>query len=422
MQHARNGSPPAGWIALGILWMVCLLNYADRQAISSIFPVLERDLGFGKAQIGLIGGAFMWIYAICSPFAGMAGDFMGRKGRKGLIVAGCLFWSLMTGWTGGCSRLWQFLSVRSLVGLGESLYFPSATSLISSWHRRGTRSTALSLHQSAVYFGTILGGWLGALLAELLGWRMMFWCFAAAGAVLSLGALLFLRTPDDSECGEVPPRCGKESSVRGMACWWRMISSPHLLCLMGAFVMANGVSSIFLIWAPTYLLERFHLGLVAAGTTAVVWIQISSALSAPVSGWIADRLSPVLPGARIAVQGAGLIAGALCVFLLGRAEGLTGVILCMVCFGSCKGFYDGGIFASLFDHVPESQRATSAGIMNFVGWGGGALGPVLLGFAAQGGGTDRMAVAISWSAVAYLAGALLLGGAFWMAGKRNENS
>jgi len=62
--------------------MVCLLNYADRQAISSIFPVLERDLGFGKAQIGLIGGAFMWIYAICSPFAGMAGDFMAGRDER----------------------------------------------------------------------------------------------------------------------------------------------------------------------------------------------------------------------------------------------------------------------------------------------------------------------------------------------------
>ena len=81
------------WIVLGMLWLVCLLNYADRQAISSLFPLLERDYGFTKAQLGLIGSAFMWVYAASAPFAGYAGD---RQSRKGIILVGCLFWSLMT--------------------------------------------------------------------------------------------------------------------------------------------------------------------------------------------------------------------------------------------------------------------------------------------------------------------------------------
>ncbi|MEY2906645.1 MAG: hypothetical protein RLZZ408_1116, partial [Verrucomicrobiota bacterium] len=101
MNHPSSNFAPsvAGrekWIVLGMLWMVCLLNYADRQAISSLFPLLERDFGFTKAQLGLIGSAFMWVYAASAPFAGYAGD---RRSRKGLILGGCLFWSLMTGVT-----------------------------------------------------------------------------------------------------------------------------------------------------------------------------------------------------------------------------------------------------------------------------------------------------------------------------------
>ena len=97
------------WVVLGMLWLVCCLNYADRQAISSLFPLLEKDFGFTKAELGLIGSAFMWVYAFSSPFLGFAGD---RRSRKGLIVAGCLLWSLMTGVTGFCASLWQFVAAR----------------------------------------------------------------------------------------------------------------------------------------------------------------------------------------------------------------------------------------------------------------------------------------------------------------------
>ena len=138
-----------------MLWLVCLFNYADRQTISSLFPLLKQEFGFNKAQLGLIGSSFMWVYAASAPIAGFAGD---RRSRKGLILGGCILWSLLTVVTGICSRLWQFVASRALIGLGESVYFPSAISLLSNLHGAGTRSTALSIHQSAVYIGTIAGG------------------------------------------------------------------------------------------------------------------------------------------------------------------------------------------------------------------------------------------------------------------------
>lgn len=404
MINAQQSSGREKWVVLGMLWVVCLLNYADRQAISSLFPLLERDFGFTKAQLGLIGSAFMWVYAVSAPFAGYAGD---RHSRKGLILGGCLFWSLMTAATGWCGRLWEFVAARALIGFGESVYFPAAASMLSDFHGPRTRSTALSFHQSGVYIGTIAGGWLGALMAEKFGWRWAFYGFGGAGIVVAL--LLWLRLREPSREGSEKVPASDEDDRKGMLQTFRsLLSRSGVLLLMGAFAFANGVGSIFLIWAPTFLYEKFHLGLVAAGFSAVAAIQLASAVSAPLSGILADRLSLTIPGARMLVQALALMAGSFCVVLVGRAPSIEALLVAMVCFGFCKGAYDGGIFASVFDLVGSKERASVAGLMNLLGWGGGALGPVAIGLAATyGTGTqmERMSGAISWSGLAYLAAA-----------------
>src|SRR5206468_12622873 len=98
-----------------MLWFICFFNCADRQAICSVFPKLKEEYGFGKVPLGLIGSAFMWVYALGAPLAGFVCD---RFRRKDLILGGCLFWSLVTITTGWCSRLWHFVSVRAVEGLG----------------------------------------------------------------------------------------------------------------------------------------------------------------------------------------------------------------------------------------------------------------------------------------------------------------
>lgn len=411
MTIPRQSSGREKWIVLGMLWLVCLLNYADRQAISSLFPLLERDFGFTKAQLGLIGSAFMWVYAASAPFAGYAGD---RHSRKGLILGGCLFWSLMTAATGWCGRLWQFVSARALIGLGESVYFPAAASLLSDYHGPRTRSTALSFHQSAVYLGTIAGGWLGALLAEKYGWRWAFYGFGGAGVVVALLLWLRLWEPCRGASEDVlPPESAEGKGI--VKTFQTLLGRPGVLLLMGAFACANGVAAIFLIWAPTFLYEKFHLGLAAAGFSAVAAIQLASAVSAPLSGLLADRLSLTVPGARMLVQALALMAGSFCVVLVGRAPSMEVLMVAMICFGLCKGAYDGGIFASVFDLVLPGERASVAGLMNLLGWGGGALGPVAIGLAATygtGSPMERMSAAIAWSGLAYLVAAGLIITAF----------
>src|SRR5436190_22817838 len=194
--------PSYKWWVVFMLWFICFFNYADRQAISAVFPELEREFHFDKEQLGRIGSAFMWTYAGFAIFAGFICD---RFRRKDLILGGCVFWSLVTMMTGWCSKLWQFLTVRSLEGFGETFYFPASMSLASDYHGKGSRSRALAFHQSSVYFGTILGSWFGAWLAMRFGWRTAFYFFGGAGMLLALVLYRFLREPSRGEPSSETP-------------------------------------------------------------------------------------------------------------------------------------------------------------------------------------------------------------------------
>src|SRR5690242_16682811 len=111
-QASRVSTRCKWWVVL-MLWFICFLNYCDRQAIFSVFPRLKQEFGLDNIQLGLIGSAFMWLYAGTAPLAGFAGD---RFRRKHLILGGCLFWSFITMLTGWCGKLWHFITVRAAEG------------------------------------------------------------------------------------------------------------------------------------------------------------------------------------------------------------------------------------------------------------------------------------------------------------------
>lgn len=407
------------WWVVAMLWAVCFFNYADRQAFFAVFPALKSEFGFDAVQLGLLGSAFAWIYAAAAPFAGFVGD---RVARKHLILGGCLFWSIVTVLTGWCGRLWQFVAVRAATGFGESFYFPAAMSLLSDYHGKRTRSLAFSLHQSAVYLGSIGGSWLGAWLAERYGWRFGFYFFGGVGIALAILLYRVLIEPrrGAEDNGTVTPAdthgviIGSNTQPLGVGETLRVIFfKPTALLLMAVFLGANFVATIFLAWTPMFLVEKFHFGMAAAGFSGTVYINMASALSVPVGGWLADRFATRFAGGRMLVQAIGLLVGATFVGLVGLTTDMTTLLVSMTLFGLCKGLYDSNIFASLYDVIEPRARGTAAGIMNTVGWGGGALGPLAVGFATQYGrhGSDKvanMSEAIAFGSIIYVIGAVLL--------------
>jgi len=188
--------------------------------------------------------------------------------------------------------------------------------------------------------------------------------------------------------------------------------TPSVPLLMLAFVGANFVATIFLTWTPTFLVEKFHFKLTAAGLSGTVFIHLASACAVPLAGCLADQLCRRFAAGRMIVQALGLFVGAGFVVLVGKTASTGTLIFAMTIFGACKGFYDSGIFASLYDSIEPRARGTAAGLMNTVGWGGGALGPVFVGLASKYGSkpteVENMSDAIAWCGAVYLVAAALV--------------
>ena len=385
------------WAVVALLWFVCFFNYADRQAIDSVFPLLKSELGLTDVQLGIVGASFMWVYAAAAPLAGMVGD---RFSRKTVIIAGLIFWSVITVATALSTRYSHLVICRALEGLGEAFYFPASMSMLSDYHGRDTRSRAMAIHQSSVYAGTIAGGTVAGVMGQSLGWRSSFYVFGILGTILGLALIVWLREPARSESPDAGP-----SPVGGVT---TVLKTPMVLILIAVFIGANFVASIVLTWMPSFLYGKFGMSLGAAGFSSTFYLQIASVMGVISGGVLADRLARRRPGGRMTTQAIGLMAGVPFIFITGWTLSVPILVLALAGFGYFKGLYDANIWASLHDVVPPRLRATGVGVMNAFGWMGAGFAPVAIALASERYG---MSAAISASSVVYLlVGSLLLFG------------
>ncbi|HXB55452.1 MAG TPA: MFS transporter [Vicinamibacteria bacterium] len=383
------------WWVVVMLWGVCLLNYADRQAIFSVFPLLQAEMGLGDVELAIVGGFFMWIYALALPLAGFVGD---RFSRRGLVIGGLVFWSLVTLATALSTRYWHLVIFRALEGFGEAFYFPASMSLIADYHGPQTRSRAMALHQSSVYAGTVLGGTAAGFFGQHYGWRSGFYVFGAAGVVLGIALLGFLREPQRGRADLAPADVGVETStLRGAI--HDVFGLPIVWVLVAVFLGANFVAAIFLTWMPSFLGRKFGMSLSMAGLNATAWIQIASIAGVLAGGWLADRWVRRHHGGRMMTQALGLLAGVPFLFVTGWTLSVPVLVLAMVGFGCFKGVYDANIWAALYDVVPLNRRATAVGAMNAIGWLGGGTAPVAMAAVSQRWG---MSACLSATSVVYL--------------------
>ena len=382
------------WFVVALLWLVCFFNYADRQAIYSVFPLLKSEMGLTDVQLGIVGASFMWVYAAAAPLAGAIAD---RFARKTIVVGGLIAWSLVTVATALSTQYSHLVVYRALEGLGEAFYFPASMSMLSDYHGPDTRSRAMSIHQSSVYAGTIAGGSVAGAMAQSMGWRSSFYLFGSLGAVLGLVLIVWLKEPARGTPGTSTPL--RSTGVTAI------LKMPMVLILMAVFVGANFVASIVLTWMPSFLYTKFGMSLAAAGFSSTAYLQIASVVGVITGGVLADRLAQRHRAGRMITQALGLLAAVPFVVVTGWTLSVPALVVALAGFGYFKGFYDANIWASLHDVVPVERRATAVGLMNAVGWIGGGIAPVAIAVASQRYG---MSASISASSVVYVAAGSLL--------------
>lgn len=380
------------WIAVGLLWLCGFLNYADRQAVFAVLPLLKTEFNLDNTAKGLIASAFMVVYALASPLTGLLVD---RWPRRTLVVGGLAVWSAICALTASARSYTALLWFRAAEGLGESCYFPASMSLMADYHGPATRSRAMSVHQTSVYLGTALGAVFAGALSAQFGWRSPFVVLGAVGCLYAFALPWLLHEP---------PRSAQPRERRP---WTRDVLSvfkrPAALALLAAFAAANFVAAAFLAWLPDFVYGKFVGNIAGAAFIAGLPWPLANLAGALLGGVFADWAARRSTGGRAAVQGLGLLAATPWVFVVGSTESLPWLVVALIFAGLCKGLYDANIFAALYDVVDPEVRGVAAGLMNTIGWSAGALAPLLVGVISDRADLSR--------ALTALGGFYLLGGA-----------
>ena len=356
------------WILIGLLWMVSFLNSADRAILNAVKPLLRDAFAITDIQLGLVDTVFFWTYAVCAFLFGRIGDSVRRRN---MVLFGLMFWSMATGFMPVATGFAMLLGMRTLVAVGESTYYPTATALISSWHRPAMRSRALAIHQTAVFAGGGFGAWAAGGLADAYGWSMPFIVFALLGGAV-FGLLMFTLRDDApaaaAQSGE-PPK-GEPLKI--------ILASPAALLLCAAFCLATAASSAVLNWCNTYAHDVLGLNLADSALVGPVMITTAGFVSVLVGGWLSDRLAAKSVTGRVTVLALGLgLAGLfLLPFPFAGSVVTVGALLFATSFG--KGLFDGCIYAAMHDVMPDSARATAAGLMTMMGFLGAGISTVAL--------------------------------------------
>ena len=367
-----------GWVCVGLLWVVWLLNYLDRQVIFSVFPLLQAELKLTSVQLGLVSTAFLWVYALAGPFAGYFAD---RFGFKRMIVISLAVWSAVTWFTGQARTLPELLAARALMGISEACYLPAGLALIAAWHSEKTRAKATGIHYSGGYLGMVIGGGLGGWMAQRYGWRAAFLILGGIGVAYSVVLAFSLK---DRERQQPVTRVSSRGFLSASRSVFQLPGYPSMFAVFAALSVGNW---IVYTWLPLYLYERFKMRLDEAGFTATFYLQIGSFAGILIGGAVADRLVLRNPRGRLIAQSMALAVAAPFLFLSGFTSSVAMLMAGMVVFGLGRGVYDANCMPALCQIAPENLRATGFGLFNFIG-------PFTGGIVAAGAGALKSTIGI----------------------------
>jgi len=365
------------WEVLGLLWVAYFLNQADRQVFNVVLPLIKEDLQLSDMQVGSIATAFNLFYALLVPFAGYIGD---RFSRKWIVTLSILFWSVATMFTGLSSGLITLILMRSMAtGGGEAFFGPANYALLASYHKE-TRSTAMSVHQTAYYIGIIASGYLAGLVGQHWGWRNAFYIFGVVGVIHAIVLVFRLRDKKKVEDTIVEETKVVREKIKFTEGFRIVFTTPTAVVLTLGFSGLIFVITGYLTWMPTYLYENFNMDLAQAGFHSMFYTHLFAFFGVMIAGRLSDKFARKNPGARLLMQGSGLLFAVPFIVLMGNSNMLALIYAGFAGFGFARAFFDANTYAVLYDVIPEKYHSSASGVMIMVGFAVGSLAPVVLGF------------------------------------------
>ena len=373
------------WVVVGLLWVVALLNYMDRQMLSTMKSAMMVDIIEleSAANFGRLMSIFLWIYGFMSPVAGMIAD---RVNRKWLIVGSLFVWSFVTLMMGFCTDFNQIYYLRALMGISEALYIPAGLSLITDYHQEKTRSLAVGIHMTGLYLGQALGGF-GATVASRYGWEQAFFTFGLIGIGYALVLILFLH---DKKNEEQPARAVgqplQEHPVRGAIKGLGVIFSTFAFWIILLYFTTPSLPGwATKNWLPTLFSENLSLDMAQAGPLSTITIALASFCGVIIGGVLSDKWVQRNVRGRVYTGAIGLALTIPALLLLGFGDSFPMIVGGGLCFGLGFGIFDANNMPILCQFISPRYRATAYGLLNMTGVFAGAVITDFLGRSTDAG-------------------------------------
>lgn len=346
---------------LGVLVVVYVFNFIDRQILAILAPAIKDELLLSDTQIGALSGvAFGIFYATLGiPIARLAD----RYSRVSIISICLSIWSLMTAFSGLATNFVQLLIARIGVGIGEAGGSPPSHSLLADYFAPGKRATALGIYALGVpigiLFGNLAGGWIG----EIFGWRQAFFLVGLPGIVLAIILKLTVKEPPRGYSEEKPADTTTVPFRTVVKTMWGFKSFKYIALGAGtqAFVGYGAIA-----WMPSFLVRAHDLSIGEVGTALGLIIGFFGGIGTLLSGVIGDKLGAKSVKYYMLVPAYGFLiavpAGA-AVFLV---DDLYLVLAIYTIPAFLVNLYTGPTFAMTQSLAPLAMRAAASALLLFI--------------------------------------------------------
>ncbi len=404
--------PGSRYLVLGVLFVVYVFNFVDRQILATLVRPIKAELGASDFQMGLLGG---FVFALFYTLAGIpVARWADRGSRRNVILFSLVLWSLMTAVSGLARSFWQLAAARVGVGIGEAGGTPPSHSLLSDYFPPERRATAMALYGNGIYVGVGLGFMTGGYIVTHFEWRTAFYVVGLAGLPLALLLVATVREVPRGSSEAAAPVAQGASLLETLR---SLIGQPALrwLTLGACFQAFSGYAILF--WGFAFY-DRVHaMDPSAIGLWLGVWVMLAGCAGVSIGGWLADRLGARSPAwtmrmpAVVAVLG--LPAGAAFLMAGSAVASLAGFAL----FYLVSNMYVGPLWSTTQNLARPDMRATASAALLFVlNLAGLGLGPPLIGrlndWLTPGFGDE----AIRWSLLIAVGVGGLAAPFFWRAG------
>jgi predicted MFS family arabinose efflux permease len=359
------------WFSVVVLFAINILNFYDRHVPAALVEPMRKEFHLSDTQIGLIGSAFIWIYAIIGVPLGRIAD---TASRKKLLAWGVVIWTALTASAGLASTYTFLLFSRVGVGVGEAACAPTATSWLGDLFPPDKRSRILALFMLGVPIGGALGYFFSGPIAQAYGWRAAM-VFAAVPALLLVPALLMLDEPQRgaSELHSAPlVRASMWNVLRIPTLWWIIVS--------GALLNFNAYA--FGTFLPAFLSRVHGVSLAKSGIDTGIVYLLGGVSGGIIAGYLGDFIVHRRKDGRLlcaAVLALVAIPFA-CVGILQPAGSLyLAMAFLAVTYASLTTYY-GLVYSAIQDIVAPNQRASAMAIYFMAMYMCGAsFGPLFTG-------------------------------------------